>query len=37
MSEEQALAERVVRGMMTNDAFSQWLGIEILEIAPRRS
>jgi len=35
--EEQALAERVVRGMMARDAFSQWLGIEIVEIAPRRS
>ena len=35
--DEQELAERVVRGMMAKDAFSQWLGIEILEIAPRRS
>ena len=35
--DEQALAERVVRGMMARDAFSQWLGIEIVEIAPRRS
>lgn len=34
---EQELAERVVNGMMAKDAFSQWLGIEILEIAPRRS
>lgn len=33
----QALAERVVRGMMAKDAFSQWLGIEVLEIAPGRS
>lgn len=37
MSEEQKTAERVVKGMMANDAFSQWLGIEVLEIAPRTS
>jgi acyl-CoA thioesterase len=37
MSDEQKLAERVVSGMMAKDAFSQWLGIEVLEIAPRRS
>ena len=35
--EEQALAERVVRGMLKKDAFSEWLGIEALEIAPLRS
>lgn len=35
--DEQRLAERVVTAMMSRDAFSQWLGIEILEIAPRRS
>jgi acyl-CoA thioesterase len=34
---EQELAERVVKSMMASDAFSQWLGIEILEVAPRRS
>jgi acyl-CoA thioesterase len=34
---EQRTAERVVNGMMEKDAFSQWLGIEVLEIAPRRS
>ena len=33
---EQALAERVVRGMLARDAFSRWLGIETVEIAPRR-
>jgi len=33
----QQLAERVVRGMMERDAFSQWLGVEILETAPGRS
>jgi acyl-CoA thioesterase len=37
MSEEQRLAERVVRGMLAKDAFSQWLGVEATEIAPRRS
>ena len=34
---DQALAERVVKGMLAKDAFSEWLGIEALEIAPRRS
>lgn len=34
---EQTVAERVVRGMLAKDAFSEWLGIETLEIAPRRS
>jgi acyl-CoA thioesterase len=33
---EQELAERAVHGMMANDAFSRWLGIDILEIAPAR-
>jgi len=37
MSDEQKVAERVVTGMMAKDAFSQWLGIEVLETAPRRS
>jgi acyl-CoA thioesterase len=32
----QGLAERVVAGMMDRDAFSRWLGIEILDTAPRR-
>ncbi len=36
-TEDQRLAERVVRAMMARDAFSQWLGIEVLEVAPRRS
>jgi acyl-CoA thioesterase len=36
-TDEQRLAERVVTAMMARDAFSQWLGIEVLEIAPRRS
>lgn len=37
MTDEQKLAERVVNGMLAKDAFSEWLGIEVLEIAPRRS
>lgn len=32
---EQALAERVVASMMAKDAFSQWLGISVLEVRPR--
>lgn len=35
--DEQALAERVVHGMLAKDAFSRWLGLEAIEIAPRRS
>ncbi len=31
---EQRLAERVVRGMLERDAFSAWLGIEVLEVGP---
>jgi acyl-CoA thioesterase len=34
--EPQALAERVVALMMEHDAFSRWLGVEILSIAPGR-
>ena len=37
MNAEQHLAERVVTGMLARDAFSEWLGIEALEIAPGRS
>jgi acyl-CoA thioesterase len=37
MTDAQKLAERVVRGMIAKDAFSDWLGLEVLEIAPRRS
>ena len=33
--DEQELAERVVSAMMARDAFSQWLGISILRVAPR--
>ena len=37
MTDETRLAERIVYGMMERDAFSQWLGVEVLEIEPRRS
>lgn len=38
MSDEtQRLAERVVHGMVARDAFSRWLGIEVIEVAPQRS
>lgn len=32
--DKQKLAEKIVQKMMTDDAFSQWLGIEILEVQP---
>ncbi len=32
---EQTLAERVVGTLMARDAFSRWLGITVLEVAPR--
>lgn len=32
--EKDKIAEKVVEKMMADDAFSQWLGIEIAEIAP---
>src|SRR5829696_3157572 len=34
-NDEQGLAERVVAGMMAKDAFSQWLGIEVVDVRPR--
>lgn len=37
MSDAQSKAERVVAGMMAKDAFSQWLGIEIVRVAPDAS
>jgi acyl-CoA thioesterase len=37
LPDEEAVAERVVRSMIERDAFSRWLGIEVVEIAPRRS
>jgi acyl-CoA thioesterase len=36
-SDAQRLAERVVEGMVASDAFSRWLGIEVIEVAPKRS
>ena len=33
--DEQVLAERVVSSMMAADLFSQWLGIEVVEVRPR--
>lgn len=35
-TDEQALAASVVRGMLERDAFSRWLGIEVLAIVPGR-
>ncbi len=32
--EKQKLAEKVVNKMMTDDAFSQWLGIDVVNIKP---
>jgi acyl-CoA thioesterase len=32
----QQVAERVVEGMLARDAFSRWLGVEILEVRPAR-
>jgi acyl-CoA thioesterase len=37
VSDAQKLAERVVSGMMARDAFSQWLGIEVLTVKPDES
>ena len=37
MSDAQKQAERVVSGMMARDAFSQWLGIEVLTVKPDES
>jgi acyl-CoA thioesterase len=31
----QQLAERVQRAMLQHDTFSQWLGVEVLDIAPQ--
>lgn len=33
--EEQLLAERIVSRMLERDAFSRWLGVELVELAPR--
>jgi acyl-CoA thioesterase len=32
---EQRLAERVVKGMLERDAFSAWLGVELVDVRPR--
>lgn len=37
IDERQSLAERVVATMMARDAFSRWLGIEVVHVAPRRA
>ena len=34
MSDAQRLAERVVSAMMAKDAFSQWLGVEVVDVRP---
>jgi acyl-CoA thioesterase len=34
-ADAQAVAERVVSAMMARDAFSQWLGIEVVGVGPR--
>lgn len=33
-SSEQRLAEAVVQGMLADDAFSLWLGVEVVALAP---
>lgn len=33
----QALAERCLGAMLAGDRFTAWMGMEVLEIAPRRS
>ena len=33
----EPMPERVVRKLLADDAFSRWLGVEIVEAAPRRS
>lgn len=37
MTDEQRLAEEVVQAMVARDEFSRWLGIQVVDIAPRRS
>lgn len=32
---DQALAERVVSSMLARDAFSRWLGVEVVDVSPR--
>ena len=35
--DEEKTARRIARHMLENDAFSRWMGVEILEAAPGRS
>ena len=35
--EKQQLAEAVLQHMLAADAYSRWLGVEVLEVAPGRS
>jgi acyl-CoA thioesterase len=34
-SDEQALADTVVKAMLAKDAFSRWLGVELVTLKPR--
>lgn len=36
-ADPQAVAETVVAGMLAADAFSRWLGVELLAVAPHRA
>jgi acyl-CoA thioesterase len=36
-NDPQQLAERVVEQMLATDALSRWLGLAVIEVAPRRS
>ena len=36
-TDPQAAAEHAVAGLLATDAFSRWLGLEVLETAPQRS
>ncbi len=36
MTDAQRLADRVVAGMLAQDAFSRWLGLEVTSLAPGR-
>ena len=36
MSSTGTRADRIVQGMYSRDAFSQWLGVEVLEVGPGR-
>lgn len=34
-TDETALAQRVVQGMLATDGFSRWMGVELIGLAPR--